>query len=302
MMKSDFEQQCAETRWFHAIDFGDFSSSGRFPPGTPQNITLFGFMDLIQHVDLKNADVLDIGAADGLASFGMHGMGAKSVTAIDTYELPTFRLAQEILDIKEIDYRPGVQIKDACSELGEQRFDVILCAGVIYHMLNPLDAFIAARKLLKQDGLVVFETPVDASRKDAALVLNSEEMPVPEAYTYWVPTVKAVTGMLKLLGFDVLAIRNLKAPSRVTVLARKVSPDQVRNRTSLLERLHEVDFCDFEFQFKTEAQGEKSEVVYTGPEDEKIIDPAQFATSFPYHSHNAIGLGKTKWSTETGNR
>ena len=31
--------QVEDLEWFHAIDFGECQSPGRFPPGTPQNGT-----------------------------------------------------------------------------------------------------------------------------------------------------------------------------------------------------------------------------------------------------------------------
>jgi hypothetical protein len=69
------DERFASTRWFHAIDLGAFATSRRFPAGEPQNVTLYGATDLIQHIDLRGAAVLDIGTADGLISFGAVALG-----------------------------------------------------------------------------------------------------------------------------------------------------------------------------------------------------------------------------------
>lgn len=89
--RSELRHIAEKSKWFHAIDFGDFATSGRFPPGSPQNITLFGAMDLLGSIDLNGCRVLDIGSADGLASFGMKKLGAREVVSIDSFDLAISR-------------------------------------------------------------------------------------------------------------------------------------------------------------------------------------------------------------------
>lgn len=298
------KQKCAELTWFHAIDLGEFTTSGRFHVGTPQNRTLFGFMDIISDIPLHLQTVLDVGTADGLAAFGMKSLGAKEVVAIDSYDLPTFRFVREALDV-DVEYIPGTQIKDAVAALGVGRFDLVLCAGVIYHMLNPMSAFIASRRLLKDRGLLILETAVDASRFDPVMVLNSEtDAALPESNTYWIPTESCVSGMMKLLGFEVLAIRKLKAPHRATFLGRRVAPPEVTDRKPILKRIHEIDFCDFEFKFKNEDHSpERSLIEYLGVGGRSEIDPATFTTQFPFHPKaTREAIGRTRWTRPEGNR
>lgn len=298
----DFEQECADTRWFHSVDFGEFASSGRFRPGTPQNITLYGFMDLVQDVDLKGKTVLDIGAVDGLASFGMKALGAEKVHATDSVDKITFRKGREVLGL-DIDYHPNTQIKDIKSTFSPGSFDLILCAGVIYHMLHPASAFFECRKIIKDGGLLFMESPYYPDEEKAAIFVNSETEMVPEAYTYSVPTKAAITGLMKLAGFDVLAARTLSAPDRITILGRAVPPDQVRNRSTLLKRIHEVDLCDFEFRLKDHLPPPaSSSITFTGQEGEKKIDVKTYAANFPYHPDpSKRTVGTTLWSTPSGN-
>lgn len=300
---STFEMECARAKWFHSIDFGDFASSGRFPPRTPQNRTLFGFMDLVQFIDLNGATVLDIGATDGLASFGMHALGA-TVHATDSVDKQTFRRGREVLGLHDIKYHPNTQIKDLTAIFPRGTFDLILCAGVFYHMLNPVSAFLECRKIIKDGGLLFVETPYYPNEERAAIFLNSETEMVPEAYTYSVPTKSALYGIAKLASFDVLAARTISEPDRITVLAQAVPPDLVRNRTALTKRIHEVDFCDFEFKLKDHLPPPGlSTINYTGAAGEASINVNKYQSKFPYHP-NALKrtVGGTIWSTDRGNR
>lgn len=299
---AQLEREFAELKWFHSIDFGDFASSGRFRPGSPQNITLYGFMDLIQHVDLSGMSVLDVGAVDGLSSFGMKKLGAEKVTATDSVDKETFRKAREFLGL-DINYFPCTQLRDFPDRFEPGEFDLVLCGGVIYHMLNPMSAFLQCRKVIKENGLLIMETAYEPSEKRACVFLNSETEMVNELYTYSVPSQAAVTGMMKLAGFDVLAIRHLRSTKRITVLGRATSLDNVRNRTPLLERIHERELCDYEFQFgKDLPSPQSSSIQYTGREDEKDIDYNKFAPSFPFHpSKDKRTVGKTIWLSESGN-
>jgi tRNA (mo5U34)-methyltransferase len=294
-------QQVEATTWFHAIDFGPYSSSGRFRPGEPQNQTLFPFMDLVSHVDLKGMRALDIGSADGLASFGMTGKGA-SVTAIDSYDLRTFQLARKILGL-EIDYHPRVQVKDLVARFGTEQFDFVLCAGVIYHMLNPYSAILQVRKAIREGGLFVLESPVTERTSEPAMFFNSEMSEFKELYTYWVPTPACMIGMLKLASFNIIATRMLKSPRRFSILAQATTPDQVGDRGELLQRIHAADTCDFEFRL-SEVAGRtlRSAITYTPMPKEAEINPMTFVPSFPYQPKSgSVGLGKTRWLSENKN-
>lgn len=301
-MTASIEKEFENRKWFHAIDFGDFASQGRFRPGHPQNITLYGFMDLIQHIDLKGAKALDIGAVDGIASFGMKGMGAEHVVATDSVDKATFRRAREELGL-DIEYQPRTQIKDFSEKFGPASFDVILCAGVIYHMLNPVSAFLECRKIIKDGGFLVMETPYFKDEERACIFVNSETEMVNEVYTYSVATQAAVEGLMRLAGFNVIAVRKINGPDRITVLAQAVPLDEVENATPLLKRIFECDMCDYEFRYQDHLPpAEKSSLVYTGPRNEEVINYHTYEPKFPYHPpKDKRAVGTTIWTSETGN-
>jgi hypothetical protein len=240
---------------------------------------------------------------DGLMSFGLCNLGARRVVATDSYFRESFELGRKALDLN-VEYHPNTQIDDLVAKFGTGSFDIIICAGVIYHMLNPASAFFECRKLIKENGLVIMETAFTRRSDDAAFFVNSEEELLPEQSTYWVPTRQGVVGMMKLALFDVLAIRALHGPDRITVLGRAVGPADVTSRTGLTQRIHEVDFCDFGYLIKRDwPTAATSSTAYSGDRDERLIDQRSYQPTFPFHPPaDRRTVGSTVWSTPTGNR
>jgi len=303
--RGDFRQFCADHKWFHAIDFGHVVSSGRFPVGTPQNRTLFGAMELLGAMDLTGSRVLDIGTADGLIAFGAKALGAADVVAVDSVDRLTFRRGMSELGL-EIDYRPKTQIKDLLELFEQKSFDVIVCAGVIYHMLNPMSAFIVCRKLVKDHGWVIVESAIRPG-EEPVLTLNSEtDRPIKEMNTYWFPTPTAMLGMSRLVALRPHATRLLAQggpPFRGTVLAQAVSPSEIPQRSELLTRIHEVDFCDFEFQLKALVHDQvQSSTAIGDVEPLRTIEVFAETVRFPYHPvDTSDSVGSTAWAHTEGN-
>ncbi len=302
---NEFRDFCAHERWFHAIDFGSVVSSGRFPPGTPQNRTLLGVMELLNSMEVRGSHILDIGASDGLLSFGLKSRGAGRVVATDSVDRVTFRRGAAQLGL-DIEYLPRTQIKDLLSIFASESFDVILCAGVIYHMLNPLSAFIACRKLIKSGGYVLFESAIRVA-DEPTLMLNSESaQPAKEVNTYWVPSLQAMIGMTKLMSFDPVATRVLTQagrPLRGTVLARAVSPSDVPDRTEMLDRIHQADFCDFEFRLSDIDNDAAPAVASLGEvAAERTIEMLSETIAFPFNPTDvSSSVGSTAWSSAERN-
>ena len=82
-------------------------------------------------------ECLDVGAACGLLSFGLKARGAKSITAADIVRFPTFEIARKLLDL-DVEYLPTVSADRMLDAFPDRRFDLIVCAGLLYHMFNPI--------------------------------------------------------------------------------------------------------------------------------------------------------------------
>ena len=303
-------EKISQRQWFHSIDFGPYASVGRFKPGTPQNITLYGVFEFLKSMDLSHAHVLDLGSYDGIVAFGSHKLGAKTVTAADTYDHQTFREARKLLGYEnDVTYVPKIQVKDLPNQFERKQFDVIVCAGIFYHMLHPMQAFTDCRKVLGDNGVLVLETPYDASRKDAVLVFNGVEHVVNEPYTYFVPTLSALTGMANLAGFKVLATRILMAPRRVTLMLKAVSRDElIKDVTvaSFVKQMLKRDTCDDSFRFKDiESDERTSPDVFSKsveiPQYREIL-PKEESVSFPHHPPlSKPSYGVTRFEDTHGN-
>lgn len=268
-------------RWFHSIDFGDWVSPGRLPD-RPANLTLFPVMDLLQHVDVRGLDCIDTGCADGLSSFGLKMKGAERVVATDIWDniSHTFSISRDVLGL-DIEYFSQTTFENILTKFTPHSFDIMVCAGVMYHLLNPFDCILKARKLLKRDGLLILETAYSGGG-EPIVDLSTASGKSTEVYTYWMPTKAAVAGMLQLAGFDVLATRSIRMPGRVAMAARNVDFDRVRNRPQSLIERHERGIPDPALQSVLPA-GPRAQVPWNGPDDDVVLDWETYRPTFPPH-------------------
>jgi 2-polyprenyl-3-methyl-5-hydroxy-6-metoxy-1,4-benzoquinol methylase len=293
--------------WFHALELGGgVTTCGRFPPGKPQNQTLFSVFDLLREIDVAGIDCLDIGATDGLISFGLEKLGAKSVLATDRVAGAGFLAVHELLASK-VEHRVPVEISTILDDLSGRSFDLIVCAGVIYHMLNPLSAIMACRALLRPGGLLIVETAMSWSSDRAVLVLNSEEEESMESSTYWMPTPGALKGMTRLCHFDVLGGRWQRDIGRGAVLGRAAPVTAaVADATTLTRAMHEHGLLDYQFrrQLAAAETAPASRIAFKGDVRDAEIKSVAYVANFPFHAHSpdpetALGLRDWKDVTKT---
>lgn len=168
-------------------------------------------------------------------------------------------------------------------------------------MLHPVQAFSDVRKTLKDDGYLILEIPFDATYDLPTLMFNGSSHFLNEPYSYFIPTEKALVGIAHLTGFQVVATRILKAPSRITLLLKASS------RHALIEspavspfttQMLKHDLCDLSFQH---AQIESSHVqaldiqgsIYE-LDERRLIDPDIEKPDFPFHpSQSMASFGRT---------
>jgi tRNA (mo5U34)-methyltransferase len=93
---------------------------------------------LLRIPDVTGKTVLDVGAWDGYFSFELERLGAKRVMAIDVWDegaSEAFLLAREHFNSK-VEYRRLDAHKLSPDLIGT--FDLVLCAGLLYHLRHPL--------------------------------------------------------------------------------------------------------------------------------------------------------------------
>jgi tRNA (mo5U34)-methyltransferase len=181
--------------------------------------------------DLAGRTVLDIGCNGGFYSIEMKRRGADRVVAIDlqAHYLAQAKLAAEVRGV-ELELRQ-LSVYDV-AEL-QERFDVVLFLGVLYHLRHPLLALDRIREHVAND-LLVFQSMLRGSEDVATLEDDYpfEERDIFEAPGYpklhfverryagdpgnwWVPNAACAQAMLRSAGFEPFA-----RPEREVFLCR----------------------------------------------------------------------------------
>ena len=223
-------------RWFHSIDFGDFTSPKREGENRPPNYTLRPVWAFLEDMTVTGSRCLDVGTADGIVAFTLERMGASEVVATDLTPRRPFEVAHQLLGSR-VSYEtnlPDTHLEDWFSHYS---FDLVVMAGFLYHVFSPLAAIAQARRLLQRDGLFIAET-VYLGGDDVAMHLNPafDVAPIAQPSTYWLATRPCIENMLKLCCFEVLgSVSNAEfpkpgAPSRIAYLARAVRPSDLTGR------------------------------------------------------------------------
>ena len=205
--------------WFHNLSLngvwtapdhflGDYPSAKwhRFARALPEN--------------LQGRTVLDIGCNAGFYAIEMKRRGADRVVAIETDAryLEQARFAAAVSDC-DIEFRQ-CSIYDL-PRLGE-KFDVVLCMGVVYHLRYPLLALDLIRRYAVNE-LLVFQSMLRGSPMVEPLsadypfeerrIFDADGFPrmsfIEERYAddptnWWIPNVACAMAMLRSAGFEIL--------------------------------------------------------------------------------------------------
>lgn len=109
-----------------------------------------------QHVDLKGAEVVDIGCGGGILTESMAAAGA-SVTGIDMAEAPlaVARLHRHETGL-EVDYRQATA-EELAGEKADS-FDIVTCLEMLEHVPDPSKVIQSCAELVKPGGHVFFST------------------------------------------------------------------------------------------------------------------------------------------------
>jgi len=198
--------------------------SGLFTPGNHVEVEPKRCLDeLGVPRDLSGLRALDIGAWDGPYTFELERRGAQ-VTALDIQDpnITVFNAVKEIKNSGATYVRGGIY--DALpSTLGT--FDLVLFAGVYYHLKNPVLALQRIRRLLANTGILFIEgasaTDYLAGEINKALGLSKSRVrstaeildQLPLSYfdaekriysdwsNWWFPTTHCLTAILEDSGF-----------------------------------------------------------------------------------------------------
>lgn len=201
---NDIQRQIDEITWYHEFDFGNgLATRARTHDVAEHRAFWRNIENQLAQVDFVGKTVLDVGCWDGYWSFYAERRGAKHVLAADDVSQNWagnrgLQLARSLLH-SSIETRDDVSVYDLQS-LG-QTFDVVLCLGVYYHLVDPFHALAQIRHCCHENTVVVFEGDASLGLPDGAIHYEVADPNLP----IFVPSPDGFAGMLRACYFDVVS-------------------------------------------------------------------------------------------------
>lgn len=197
MTAEEIRTRISHVSWFHTIELG----SGVVTPGDDDSPAKLQRLRIPE--DLSGKTFLDIGAWDGFFSFEAERRGASRVMALDSYvwdgmvpgkSKEGFLTARSILDSRVEDLH-----MDAL-DISPERigiWDVVLLAGVLYHVKHPWLLLEKAASVTRQ--LLIVETFTDLRfvRRPAVALYPISQIEQGHANNWCGPNFSALKGMLR---------------------------------------------------------------------------------------------------------
>ena len=194
---ADLTTQIHKLKWFHSIDFGE----GLVSPGLIKAEALSKMSDIYFSMPLSGKSVLDIGAWDGFHSVQAAKRGAASVTALDRWKHWGNRACIDLVK-KHIVPELNIIQCDALDLSPEKvsPHDIVLFAGVFYHMRHP---FLGLEKVAGVTGeLLIVETVIDGEDiTRPAMIMYPGKERSNDPTNWWGPNHLCVEAMLRDVGF-----------------------------------------------------------------------------------------------------
>jgi tRNA (mo5U34)-methyltransferase len=199
--ETELREQVDTLPWFHSIDFG----SGIVSPGSIPLPVLKAQADIYFPDGMQGKTVLDIGCWDGFNSIEAARRGAARVLATDHFawtprcwgDRRAFELARKhiapAVELLEIDIPDLTPERVGC-------FDIVLFAGVFYHLRHPFLMLERVGKLANEQLIV--ETHLDATDygRPAMVFYPVAELGQDDT-NWWGPNRACVEAMLRDIGF-----------------------------------------------------------------------------------------------------
>lgn len=190
----------------------------------------------LRGIELKGKRFLDIGCRDGLFSFEAEKLGAKEVIGIDNdlspaaieFLIPYFNSKVQFHELNLLHLTP--------EKFG--LFDVVLFAGVLYHLRYPFWALKMIRDVLNEDGLLIIETGiwVDSNQRSLLFCPIGNESPYePTSCTFF--NIKGLIDTLFSLGLVVEQIELLNVQGSLELLPPKLQTIEIAITNEKVERL-----------------------------------------------------------------
>jgi tRNA (mo5U34)-methyltransferase len=195
--------------WFHTFAL----APGVYTPGIARD---HGYrLAVLEHERFAGRSVLDVGAFDGFYSFLAEQRGASRVVAVDNEQYVDWVGARFGIELapaagfhaiaqltgSRVEYRQmdGFAVRDL-----EERFDVVLCFGILHRVTDPIAFLRTLADVLAPAGEIVLETYGSTLDADTpALELREPgDVYARDDFTYWGFPAEGLRRLGRTVGLD----------------------------------------------------------------------------------------------------
>ncbi len=206
--------------WFQNLNLNGVQTAPQHFLGDYPAVKFQGLAQALPQ-DLTGKSILDIGCNAGFYSLEMKRRGADRVLGVDFDEryLAQARFAAEVRGV-EIEFRQLSVYDVSCLQ---EKFDLVIFMGVLYHLRHPLLALDLIREHVARD-LMLFQS-MQRGSPDARQVEEDYEFGETEMFArpdfpamyfiehkyagdptnWWIPNRACTEAMLRSAGFDIIA-------------------------------------------------------------------------------------------------
>jgi len=180
-------------KWYHKIQVDE----NTYTPSTRKNNVNPHTIKHFDNIDFNGKKVLDIGCRDGFYCFEAEKRGAKEILGIDTC------LSLGAVDFLIPHFKSKVKMEEKSIYDIDGEFDVIIFAGVLYHLKYPFLALKKISESIVDGGHLIIETAIWQNKEEKSLLWcpKVEEAPNgPTSLTFF--NYKGLKDNLELFGFD----------------------------------------------------------------------------------------------------
>lgn len=217
------DQQIRDLSWYYQIELR---------PGVITGGGLRGTLSLVRSqldaMEIAGHSTLDIGTQEAVIPTLLALRGARESVCYDRLDLSgRIALVKEAYGV-EFDYIHSHQLHAlpaALTQRGHGAFDIVVFAGVLYHMIDPLGGLGLVRGLVRQNGLLLIETSAIFS-PELLMHFNGKGRYY-EGSNYFQITTGTLDYFLRMLRLQVLDCRYIAAApqigvGRVSVVCRAI--------------------------------------------------------------------------------
>lgn len=224
----DFQRLLGE-EWYYTIEL----KPGVFTRGAEHPNAILN-RELLRRCRLTDREVCDIGTMEGVLPILVKRQGARSVTALDAIDLTErVRLVQQCYG-ESFEYYPRVSLARAKEFLAERArlsrywgqrqvetgFDVVILAGVLYHVFSPLQLLGLMRTFLRPGGLLILETAASChDRYTQDWVFQGDRWIYPSGTNTWFLTLRLLDHFLRFLKLKAIDCVHLPANNGIVRIA-----------------------------------------------------------------------------------